>query len=304
VTDIFRSIAEGQIKLKYANEIMLRLNKISKLKAEASANGQFSYEDVLKAQTDVLNMEKDITNIHKEISENFEKLSNCTGRSYSADTEIVTLTLNDQLPVSFATNTITQTPEYQARYNEIEAFKSKDKSVGNNFLPDISLYGRYDLYNSSPDSMTDSFSDVRPTDYSVGVYIKFPLFDGGVRKWEREKTLHELKKAEENARLVFNKKNKEIKTLQIGYAEITKSYSHYKKIYEQYEKILELNKKSQALGERSNIDIIELEKDAVLAERDLKIIEHARAVYEKQLLLELNFKKFAGDYGGNGTCQY
>jgi hypothetical protein len=39
-------------------------------------------------------------------------------------------------------------------------------------------------------------------------------------------------------------------------------------------------------------------------ERDLKIVEHAMAIYEKQLSLELNFNEFAGDYGGNGTCQH
>jgi outer membrane protein TolC len=152
--------------------------------------------------------------------------------------------------------------------------------------------------------MDDSLGYIRPTDYSVGVYISLPIFDGGVRRWEREKTFHELKKAQENARLVFNEKNKDIKTLQIGYAELSKSYAHYKKINEQYEKIMGINKKSQVLGEVSNLDIMELEKDALLVERDLKIIEHALAVYEKQLSLELNFNEFAGEYGGNGTCKY
>lgn len=304
VTDIFRSIAEGKIKLKYANEIMSRFNTISRLKKEASAKGQFSYEDVLKAQADAINMEKDITNINKELGENFEKLSNYNGKAYSVNTEVNLLPRIIPLSIPDEADVILQSPEYKARQKEMEAFAFKGKSVGNNFLPDISLYGRYDLYNSSPDSMHDSFSDVRPTDYSVGLYIKFPLFDGGVRKWERDKTLHELKKAEENARLAFNEKNKEIRTLQIGYAALTKSYSHYKKIYEQYEKILEINRKSQYLGERSKIDIIELEKDVLLAERDLKIIEHTLAVYEQQLALEINFKNFVGDYGGNGTCQY
>lgn len=304
VTDIFRSIAEGKIKLKYANEILTRLNEISRLKKESSAIGQFSYEDVLKAEADALNTQKDITSINKEIRESFENLSNYTGKSYSVDMEIITLPLNSRLSIPDEAGVIAQTPEYKARQKEMEAFRFKEKSVGNNFLPDISIYGRYDLYNSSPDSMHDSLSDVRPTDYSAGVYINLPLFDGGVRKWEREKTLHELKKAEENARLVFNEKNKEIKTLQIGYAELSKSYAHYKKINEQYEKIIEINKKSQNLGEISNLDIMELEKNSLLAERDLKIIEYSLAVYEKQLSLELNFNEFAGEYGGNGTCKH
>ncbi len=305
VTDIFRSLAEGEIKLKYASEILTRINEISRMKKEASASGQFSYEEVLKAQTDVLNMEKEMTGINKDFREGFEKLGNYTGKSYPVDTEIIPLPLNSKLSIPDETNVlIEQTPEYKARKNETEAFKFKDKSVGNNFLPDISIYGRYDLYNSSPHNMDDSLGYIRPTDYSVGIYISLPLFDGGVRRWEREKTLHELKKAEENARLVFNEKNKEIKTLQIGYAELSKSYTHYQKINEQYKKIMEINKKSQDLGEVSSLDIMELEKDTLLAERDMKIIELALAVYEKQLSLEFNFNEFAGEYGGNGTCKY
>ncbi len=305
VTDIFRSLAEGEIKLKYAREVLSRLNEIFRMKKEAFSNGQFSHEDVLKAQTDVLNMEKEMTGINKDLRESFEKLGNFTGKSYPVDTEIIPLPLNSTWSIPDETAAfIAQTPEYKARENETQAFKFKDKSVGNNFLPDISIYGRYDLYNSSPHNMDDSLGYIRPTDYSVGVYVSLPLFDGGVRRWEREKSFHELKKAEENARLVFNEKNKEIKTLQVGHAELSKSYDHYQKINEQYKKIMEINKKSQDLGEVSSLDIMELEKDTLLAERDMKMIELALAVYEKQLSLEFNFNEFAGEYGGNGTCQY
>lgn len=152
--------------------------------------------------------------------------------------------------------------------------------------------------------MGESFNDVRPTDYSVGILISLPLFDGGARKWQREKTLHEIKKSEESVRLVFSEKNKNIKTLQTGYVELSKSYAHYKKLNEQYEKIMEISKKAQLLGDRSKLDITELEKDALIVERDFKIVEHTIAVYEKQLSLELNFNEFVGDYGGDRTCKY
>jgi outer membrane protein TolC len=304
VTDIFRSIVEGKIKLNYADKILARLNEISRLKKEAFASGQFAYEEVLKAETDAVNMEKDITGIKKDLKESFENLSNYTGKSYSEDMEFITLPPNGQLSIADETRVIAGSPEYKARQKELEAIRFKEKFIGNNFLPDISVYGRYDLYNSNPNSMGESFNDVRPTDYSVGVLISLPLFDGGVRKWEREKALHEIKKSEESARLVFNEKNKNIKTLQSGYVELSKSYAYYKKLNEQYKKIMDISKKAQLLGERSKIDITELEKDALIVERDLKIVEHTIAVYEKQLSLELNFNEFVGDYGGDRTCKY
>lgn len=304
VTEIFRFITESKIKLKYANAILNHLKEISSLKEKAFAKGQFSYEDVLKAQTDVLITQKDITGINKDIRENLENLTNYTGKVYPVNVEIIPLPVNNQLSTVNETGVIARMPEYKARQKELEAFRFKEKSTSNNFLPDIAIYGRYDLYNSSPNGMDDSLKDVRATDYSVGVHVSIPLFDGGVRKWEREKTRHELKKAEENARLVFNEKNKEIKTLQVGYAELSKSYSHYKKLNQQYNQIMEINKKANLLGERSKLDILELEKDALAVERDLKIVENTMAAYEKQLSLELNFNEFVGDYGGNRTCKH
>jgi len=304
VTEIFRGITEGKIKLKYANAILDRLKEISTLKEKAFVKGQFSYEDVLKAQADVLITQKDITVINKDIRESLENLRNYTGKVYSEYVAITPLTFNGQLPSTSDTDVIAQTPEYKVRQKELEAVRFKEKATNNNYLPDIAVYGRYDLYNSSPNSLDDSLRDVRATDYSVGVHISLPLFDGGARKWEREKTRHELKKAEENTRLVFNEKNKEFKTLQVGYAELSKSYFHYKKLNDQYKQIMAINKKANLLGERSRLDIIELEKDALNVERDLTIVENTMAVYEKQFSLELNFSEFVGDYGGNRTCKH
>ncbi len=141
----------------------------------------------LKAESDVLNMEKDITGIKRDLKESFEKLSNYTGKSYSEDLEIITLTLNNQSSITDETRVIVGTPRYKARRKELEAIRFKEKSVDNNFLPDISIYARYDFYDSSPNSMDAALRDVRPTDYSVGILLTLPVFDGGVRKWDRKK---------------------------------------------------------------------------------------------------------------------
>ena len=304
VTEIFGTLLEGKIKLKYSTEILRHLQDILKVKKEAFTMGQFSYEDVLKAESDAVNMEKEITKIKKEISETSLKLSGYTGSRYSENTEVEQLVLTGYLPLIEEKVAITETPEYKARWKEMEAIHYKEKAARNNFLPDISIYGRYDFFNSSPDSLDASLRDTRPVGYSVGLLINLPLFDGGAKKWERQRNLYEIRKQEENIRATFEEKNKDIKTLQAGYEALSKQYKHYKKLNEQYEKMMEISNKAYNFGERSKLDIMELEKDALTVERDLEITKHSMAVYEKQLALELDYNKFVRDYDGDWACRY
>ncbi len=304
VTEIFGTLLEGKIKLKYSTGILNRLYEILKVKKEAFAVGQYSYEDVLKAESDAVNMEKEITKIKKEISETSLRLSGYTGSRYSENTEVEQLIVAGHLPLIEEKIVIAETPEYKARRKEMEAIRYKEKAAGNNFLPDISIYGRYDFFNSSPESLDASLRDTRPASYSVGLLVNLPLFDGGVKKWERQRNLYEIRKQEENIRATFEEKNKAIKTLQAGHEALSKQYKHYKKLNEQYEKMLEISNKAYILGERSKIDIIELEKDALAMERDLKITEQSMAAYEKQFALELDYNKFLRDYNGDWACRY
>lgn len=303
VTDIFGGIAEENIKLKYGVEILSRLENIAKIKKQASELGQYSYEDVLKAQADALSMEKEIAKIRKELKEYFARLSNYTGNSYIEETDVAQLSPENWFPVTDKKKVILETPEYMARRRELEAARSREKAAANNFWPDISLYGRYDLYNATPD-INATFNDVRPVGYSAGLLISLPLFDGGVRKWERQRNIHEIRKQEESAWAAYAEKDKDIKTLQAGLTELNKAYNHFRKLNEQYEKLKDIAGKAYLLGERSNLDVMDLEKDALGVERDFKIAVNSLAVYEKQLMLELDYKQFMRENDGDWSCKY
>ncbi len=303
VTDIFGGIAEGKIKLKYGIEILSRLENIAKIKKQASTLGQYSYEDVLKAQSDALSMEKEIIQIRKELKEYLARLGIYTGNNYSEETEIAHLTPQGWFPVTDEKKVVLATPEYLARRRELEAARSREKAAANNFWPDISLYGRYDLYNATPD-FNATFNDVRQVGYSAGLLISIPLFDGGVRKWERQRNIHEIRKQEESAWAAFAEKNKDIKTLQAGLNELNKTYNHFRRLNEQYEKLMTIARKAYFWGERSNLDIMDLEKDALGVERDFKAAANSLAVYEKQLMLEMDYKQFMREHDGDWSCKY
>ncbi len=305
VTEIFGGIAEGKIKLLYSDKILHHLYGIYTLKKEAFAAGHFSYEDVLKADSDTISMEKEITKIRKELGEYLERLSNYTGERYSVqDTEVINLRVAGLPSAADETGAIEGMPEFQARRKELEAVKTREKAIGNNYLPDASLYARYDFYNSSPAGLDYAMNDVRQSAYNVGLLISLPLFDGGVKKWQRRQSFYEIKKQEENVRAVITEKNKDLKILRLGYAEVSRSVNHYKKLNDQYSKMIDIGSKALSLGERSKLDIMELTKDALTVERDFRVAEQSVAIYEKQIALELDYKNYVSEYDGDRACKY
>ena len=286
LTEAFGAVAERKIRIKYTTYILKLLQDVLSLKENAFAAGQVSYEEVLKVDMEIAKTEKEISSLRKEFIEHLERLYSYMGKIYSDDLDIEEFVSDGKKQISKRLELVEETPEYKARMMEFEAEKFKAKASANNYWPDISLYGRYDYYGSNPDSPDSSVRDIRETAYAAGIMINLPLFDGGVRKWERKKNLHELKKREESIKVVMEEKGRDIKTLHAGYAELSKSLRHYRKLAEQYDKMLNITKKAHGFGERSVTDIMEMEIDVLTVERDLKIVEHAMAVYEKRLVLE------------------
>lgn len=304
VTEIYGALVESRIKYDYSEIILNGLKRILIIKKEAFAAGQYSFADVLKAETDVTALEREIAKIKKELIDQYHRLSGYTGGNYNEQVIIDLLQFKGEIAPIDEKGASAASPEYKMRLKEMEAIRSKTVASRNSLLPDISVYGRYDLFNSSPNSIDASLRDTRPSSYSAGVIISVPLFDGGAKFWEWKKNIYEIRKQEENIRAAMEESNKNIKTISDGHNNLTRSYQHFKKLAEQYAKMMAINKKAQALGERSNLDMLELEKDALAVERDLKISEQTLAVYETQMALELDYNKFLRDYDGNWACSY
>jgi outer membrane protein TolC len=263
-----------------------------------------SYEDVLKVEADVAGAEKEIANLRKDFKENLERLYSYTGKIYGEDVAIEILVSDGKKQIIEPNRLVEDTPEYKARAKELEAARFKAKAASNNYWPDFSLYGRYDYYGSNMNSMDRSMRDIRETSYAAGILFSLPLFDGGVRKWERKRNIYGVKRQEESIKAVAEEKGRDIKTLAAGFKELSKSLKHYRKLADQYGKMLDIAKKAYGLGERSVMDIMEIEKDALTVERDLKVTEHALAVYEKRLVLETDYRDFMRDYYGDSACKY
>ena len=302
VTDLFGALTEGRIKLKYSGDIIEKLKALHDLKKQTFAGGESTYEEVLKAEADVVSAEKELATITKESKENLERLYSYTGKRYAPETETEALNPRTTQDIKETLKIIEDTPEYKARMKELEALQFKEKSARNNFLPDISLYGRYDYYGSNVNGPESAVRDVREAGYNVGLFIRLPIFDGGARKWERAKSLHEIRKQQESIKATIEEKGRDIKTIQAGYAELTRTLGHYRRLAEQYGRLCAISRKAHAYGQRSMADIFEMEKDFLAVERDLKVTENALAIYEKRLYLETDYANFVREFYGNWAC--
>ncbi len=305
VTDLFGRLAEGKARLKYGEEIVKALQGLVALRNEALTGGEASQEDVVKAESDLEGAEREQATLMKEFRENLEALNSYTAKSYAVTDEIENLSVETDHEVAEpAAHQIEETPELKARRKELEALQLKAKSTFNNYLPDVSMYGRYDYYGSDTDSMDNALKEIRESGYSAGILVSLPVFDGGARKWERAKTREEIKKQEESIKATMEERKRELRTAYSGYMELSRALTHYRKLAEQYEKLRVISGKAAALGQRSRADLLELEKDYLQIMRDLKVTEITMGVYQKRLAIESDYGSFMREFYGNWSCQY
>jgi len=305
MTDLFGRLAEGKVRLRYGGEIIKALQDLVDLRNQSLAGGEASREEVIKAESDLESAEREQATLMKELRENLEALNSYTAKSYAATDEIESLNAETDHEAAEPTmHQIEDAPELKARRKELEALQLKAKSTFNNYLPDVSMYGRYDYYGSDTDSMDNALREIRESGYNAGILISLPIFDGGARKWERVKTGEEIKKQEESIRAAIEERKRELRTSYAGYTELSRALTHYRKLAEQYEKLRVISGKAAALGQRSRADLLEMERDYLQIVRDLKVTETTLGVYQKRLAIESDYGSFMREFYGNGSCQY
>ena len=195
ITDVYGSISEGSIRLGYLGRMISKMKESVALRAEAHREGEISYEDLLRAEVQVVDMEKERTEVLRQFKENLTRLTLYTGIEYSEDVELQRLIGDAEVSNRFDPERLEQTPEYRAKRKEVEASQERGRAARNNLLPDVGIYGRYDFYGRNPD-FYDAMKDTDKNSWNAGVYISIPLFDGGLRKWERERASREIRRQE------------------------------------------------------------------------------------------------------------
>lgn len=300
ITDVYGSITEGSIRLGYLGRMISKMKESVALRAEAHREGEISYEDLLRAEVQVVDLEKESAEVLRQLKENLTRLTLYTGIEYSEDVELQRLIGDAEVSHRFDPERLEQTPEYRAKKKEVEASQERGRAARNNLLPDVGVYGRYDFYGRNPD-FYDAMKDTDKNSWNAGVYISIPLFDGGLRKWERERATREIRRQEESLRVLKEEKRRDSTGLLVKLQELDRTIGQYRKLLERYEKLVGIASGATALGGRSRAELLESEKEALAIERDMEVYRNQRAVAVKKYLLETDFASAMGDLDGNGT---
>lgn len=298
VSDAYSALLEAKIKLDYSEMILDQLKEIHSLDKSLYEKGEISYEDLLKIEAESESTLKEQTELRRQYGVAILKLSELTGKKFNAEDTFQEIELKDNF--NFVEPDIKSLPEFKAQLKQQEALKDKLKSAELDFLPDIALYTRYDLYGSSYYSLSSSLNNLRKTAFTAGIYLNMSIFDGGRSYWEKQKALLELKKQEEKIKQLRQEKNGEIQNLNLSYAELKNSLERYENLMKYYKKILDIDEKAYKLGERSKLDILGTKKEVLSIERDMKVTKNSLANVEKKLEIEIN----GGYYDCNEYCTY
>lgn len=303
VTDLYGSLAEGAIRLRYLGQMIDRMKEAVSLRAAAHREGEISHEDLLRAEVQVVDLEKERTEAARQFKETLTRLTLYTGVEYDEDVAVQGLGAAAEVAERPEPERVEQTPEYRAKRKEVEAQQEKGRAARNNLLPDVGVYGRYDFYGRNPE-MYDSMKDVDKNSWNAGVYISIPLFDGGLRKWERERAAREIRRQEEALRALRQEKGRDSAGLFVKLRELDRTIAQYRQLLARYEKLLAIASGAAALGGRSRAELLESGKEALAVERDMEVYVNQRAVAVRKYRLETDFASAMGDLDGNGTDRH
>jgi len=303
VTDLYGSLSEGAIRLRYLGRMIDTMREAVALRAAAHREGEISREDLLRAEVQVVDLEKERTEAALRFKENLTRLTLYTGVEYDEDVAVQGLGAAAEVAERPEPERVEQTPEYRAKRKEVEAQQEKGRAARNNLLPDVGVYGRYDFYGRSPE-MYDSMKDVDKNSWNAGVYISIPLFDGGLRKWERERAAREIRRQEEALRALRQEKGRDSAGLFVKLRELDRTIAQYRQLLARYEKLLAIASGAAALGGRSRAELLESGKEALAVERDMEVYVNQRAVAVRKYRLETDFASAMGDLDGNGTDRH
>jgi len=288
VLDSYSALLEAQIKLDYSNIILNQLKEIQSLKKSMYKKGEISYEEILKTEAQIEAMLKEQTELTRQYQIALLKISELTGRKFSHEDTFQEIELKGNF--KFVEPDIETFPEFKAQLKQKEALEDRLKMVKRNFLPEVILYTRYDLYGSSYYSFKEALDNFKKTAFIAGIFLSMPIFDGGRLYFEKQKALLELKKQEERIRQVKQEKFREIQSFYSSYTELKNILKRYENLMKYYQKILDIAEKAYTLGEKSKLEILETKKDIASIQRDMKVTKNTLANLEKKLEIEINGK--------------
>lgn len=178
-----------------------------------------------------------------------------------------------------------QRPEYVAVMKKKKISEEKVKIAWGKRLPDIYAAGEYS--GKSGDSL--AFKE----NWSFGLKMMLPVFDGGLIRSEIDKERNELEKVKEEERFLKIAITREVRDAHLGIANAEERVTVTGKAIASAKESLRVELLKYDTGSGTSTDVIDAQTALLRAETDL-----CQALYDKEVALAL-LRKATGEGGGD-----
>lgn len=270
VLDTYSNLLACYEELETKKELLKLSKELSLTKERLFAAGTISRIDIVDEALKTVKIVDDIDNLAARLKSLLGDLSFLTGEEYGADAVKVNRFRGHEEDLQDTFNP-ENTPESRIYDLEIEKKKAELQMLQRGLLPQLALYSSYVWYGSHPSELDTSAQSVRSRNFSVGLSITVPLFEGFKTPAEIEKVRLEME------RLTVEKERK--------LAELSNRYAKLREAGKAY---------VQSVANQQNM-LMQVEEKLDMAQRlaDQKAIEWADFLNQKMELLnqKLEFAK-------------
>ena len=279
--DLYNLIIEKQFENELFKKIILLNEDLYILKNKLYISDNLNKNELLEQDIKNQSLKTNVLKNNIELSSYFKNIYSLTGINlYDQYLEPISLLERNQKDMNFIDLEVIQ--------NNINRKRKEISLLDKEYLPDISLYSKYDIYGYESD-FNSAIDNMEPNSFRIGLIMKIELFNGFKTSLKKEKTSIELNK------YVKEKDFKE-KELLFELKNIDFEISLQEELYLKEQKILEYSfdlkrnkKRLFDIGEISKIEL--LESEIFFLEKELSY----RKSFDKLKYLVLKEKIILGE---------
>ena len=181
------------------------------------------------------------------------------------DENIQNITFDEVLRIA-----INNRPEYKAVSKKAASYKESVRAAKGKFLPQVSLMGMYDLFQSS--------TMMGENGYTIGVVTGIPIYDGGERRAQVDKTIAEHEKAIAEMKSIELKVENEVRQALLQLNTAAQNVVTAKAALESAREYLRITELRHEAGKSIKVEVYDSILTKVRAE-----LNHLRALYDLNL---------------------
>ena len=282
--ETYNNSLNHQIKIENFKNIINKKSIIYNYKEKLFDSGNISKLEVTKNAIEIANLYSQITENKKELKSLINQIKLLTNYNISNNEYLEPLSLEESKDEIKFENTINA----KTILSQIQAKKSEVSLQEKEFLPNLNLYSKYDVYGYDNASYRTAIEEMKENSYKFGLSLSLNLFDGFKTSSQKEKTLLQLKQLQTKYDLERDIFKNEILTINDNYELDLLNKKNRIKALRLSQMNNEDSMRLKEVGELGQVEILNSQIEEKYKELDYKLNE-GKLAYEytrRSILLE------------------